>query len=78
MNNFIYKKATITDLPSLVKLFLMNEYSNIRESKFFKINIDYIKVFHKIDNDSNQYLMIIKNIKDIVGTTLQVCHHSLL
>ncbi len=74
MNNLTHRKARIADLPRLVELLLEDELGSTRESKSSELDKNYIKAFHKIDSDPNQYLMVIENGDEIIGT----CHLTLM
>lgn len=74
MNNLTHRKARIADLPRLVELLLEDELGSTRESKSPAVHENYIKAFHKIDSDPNQYLMVVENGDEIIGT----CHLSIM
>lgn len=74
MNNLIYRKAKILDLPYLIGLLLEDELGQIRESKDTSLDENYVKAFQKIDSDQNQYLMVVENRGEIVGT----CHLTIM
>ena len=74
MNNLTHRKAIITDLPRLIELLLEDELGAIRESKSSVVHENYIKAFHKIDSDPNQYLMVVENDDEIIGT----CHLTIM
>lgn len=74
MNNLTHRKARIADLPRLVELLLEDELGSTRESKSSAVHENYIKAFHKIDSDPNQYLMVVENGDEIIGT----CHLSII
>jgi N-acetylglutamate synthase-like GNAT family acetyltransferase len=74
MNNLIHRKARIADLPHIIELLLEDELGSTRESKSSAVHENYIKAFHKIDSDPNQYLMVVENGDEIIGT----CHLSLM
>lgn len=74
MNNLTHRKATLNDLPALIELFLEDELGQMRESKSTSLDESYIKAFHKIDSDPNQYLMVIENGDEIIGT----CHLTIM
>ena len=74
MNNLTHRKARIADLPHLVELLLEDELGASRESKSSVVHENYIKAFHKIDSDQNQYLMIVENGDEIIGT----CHLTIM
>ncbi len=63
-----HRKARIADLPRLVELLLEDELSQTRESKLTPLDENYVKAFHKINSDSNQYLMVVESKGEIVGT----------
>lgn len=74
MNTLTHRKATLDDLPRIIELLLEDELGQSRESKSIHLNENYIKAFHKIDSDSNQYLMVVSNDDKIVGT----CHLTIM
>ena len=57
MTNLTHRKAKIIDLPYIIELLLEDELGASRESKSAAVHENYIKAFHKIDSDPNQYLM---------------------
>ncbi|MBM4222519.1 MAG: GNAT family N-acetyltransferase [Gammaproteobacteria bacterium] len=69
-----HRKATLHDLPRLIELLLEDELGQMRESSSNVLDEKYIKAFHKIDADLNQYLMVIENQVEIVGT----CHLTIM
>jgi ribosomal protein S18 acetylase RimI-like enzyme len=74
MNNLTHRKATITHLPRLIELMLEDELGASRESKSSGVHENYTKAFHKIDSDPNQYLMVVENSDEIIGT----CHLTIM
>lgn len=74
MNNLTHRKAIIADLPRILELLLEDELGASRESKSAVVHENYIKAFHKIDSDPNQYLMVIENEDEIIGT----CHLTIM
>jgi N-acetylglutamate synthase-like GNAT family acetyltransferase len=74
MNNLTHRKATLADLPRLIELLLEDELGQMRESKSTTLDEKYIKAFHKIDSDPNQYLMVACNGNEIIGT----CHLTIM
>jgi N-acetylglutamate synthase-like GNAT family acetyltransferase len=74
MNNLTHRKARIADLPRLIELLLEDELGQTRESKSVELDENYIKAFHKIDSDPNQYLMAVENGDEIIGT----CHLTIM
>lgn len=69
-----YRKATINDLPKIVKLLLNDELGQIRENNQSELDQRYIDAFHRIDADSNQYLMVVEDNNEIIGT----CHLTII
>lgn len=69
-----HRKAKLSDLPRLVELLSEDELGQIRESKDPSLDKNYVKAFHKIDSDPNQYLMVVENEGEIVGT----CHLTIM
>lgn len=74
MKNLTHRKAKFTDLPYIVELLLEDELGATRESNSSKFDQNYTKAFHKIDSDPNQYLMVVENDDQIIGT----CHLTIL
>ena len=74
MNNLSHRKAILNDLPRLIELLLEDELGSTRESKSSAVHENYIKAFHKIDSDPNQYLMVVENDDEIIGT----CHLTIM
>lgn len=74
MNNITHRKAKLDDLPRLIELLLEDEFGQTRESRSSELDENYIKAFHRIDSDPNQYLMIVENGDEIIGT----CHLTLM
>jgi len=74
MNNLTHRKVTLNDLPRLIELLLEDELGQARESKSAAVHENYIKAFHKIDIDPNQYLMVVENGDEIIGT----CHLTIM
>ncbi|MEY3197402.1 MAG: hypothetical protein RLZZ59_773 [Pseudomonadota bacterium] len=74
MNNLTHRKAKIADLPHIIALLLEDELGSTRESKSAELDESYIKAFHKIDSDPNQYLMVVENDDEIIAT----CHLTIM
>ncbi|MDF3047206.1 MAG: Acyl-CoA N-acyltransferase [Candidatus Midichloriaceae bacterium] len=72
--NLKHRKARITDLPHLIELLLEDELGQTRESRSSELDENYIKAFHKIDSDPNQYLMVVERGSEIIGT----CHLTIM
>lgn len=74
LEKLTHRKATINDLRAIVGLLLEDELGQTRESKGPELDQRYIDAFHKIDIDSNQYLLIVENAGEIVAT----CHLTIM
>ncbi len=75
MNNLTHRKARIADLPHLIELLLEDELGQTRESRSaVVVHENYIKAFHKIDSDPNQYLMVVERGNQIIAT----CHLTIM
>ena len=72
--NLTHRKATLNDLPHIIELLLEDELGQTRESKSAELDENYIKAFHKIDSYPNQYLMVVENGDEIIGT----CHLTII
>ena len=64
------RKATIEYLRTIVNLLLEDDFGKTREQLSDETDQCYIDAFHRIDIDSNQYLMVVMLGDEIVGT----CH----
>jgi len=69
-----HRKATINDLRAIINLLLEDELGQARESKKPELDQRYIDAFHRIDIDFNQYLMVVENKGEIMGT----CHLTIM
>lgn len=69
-----HRRATPKDLPRIIALLLEDELGQTRESKSLMLDDRYNKAFQKIDQDPNQYLMVVENGNHIIGT----CHLTLM
>lgn len=74
INNLLHRKANIDDLRAIITLLLEDELGQTREQLNATIEQSYIDAFHRIDNDPNQYLMIVCSENVIVGT----CHLTIM
>ena len=72
--NLTYKKAKIEDLGDIVFLLRQDSLGKNRESLSENLDERYIKAFHEINQDPNQYLMVAEINKAIIGT----CHLTLM
>lgn len=69
-----HRKATINDLRIIVNLLLEDDLSQTRESTKPELDQRYIDAFHRIDTNFNQYLMVVENGSEILGT----CHLTIM
>ena len=75
IQNLTHRKAIINDLEMIIKLLLEeDELNKQQKQKLAKLSQTHIDAFYKIDSDPNQYLMIIENGNEIVGT----CHLTIM
>lgn len=74
MNQLLQRKAKLGDLPTIVDLLSEDDLGQHREVKREILDQRYIDAFHRIDIDPNQYLMVVTNPIDIIGT----CHLTLM
>lgn len=65
ISTLIHRKARIADLHQIIKLLV---WRGTRELKSAELDENYIKAFQKIDSDLNQYLMVVENGDEIIGT----------
>jgi len=72
--NLSHRKARIGDLNSIIELLLEDELGAKREVQSEELDKRYIEAFHKINNDSNQYLMLVENEEEIVA----MCHLTIM
>lgn len=64
-----FRKATKSDVPSIVELLANDELGKIRENYKDPLPQKYLRAFNAIDSDPNQELMVIENKhRNIVGT----------
>lgn len=71
--NLTHRKARLQDLSRIIELLLEDDLGKDRESKNLEAK-SYIDAFNKINNDSNQYLMVVENDHEIVAT----CHLTIM
>ncbi|MCX7091561.1 MAG: GNAT family N-acetyltransferase [Legionellales bacterium] len=69
-----HRKATIHDLQALVHLLIEDELGKTREQINESLDQRYFDAFHRIDADPNQYLMVVCQVDDIIGT----CHLTIM
>ena len=72
--NLSHRKANINDVKAIVALLIEDELGSSRDHLEDEIDPKYLNAFKLIDQDPNQYLMIVENQSVIVGT----CHLTLM
>ena len=74
MNNITHRKARIGDLTQIIKLLADDKLGRTREQADDEVAQNYLDAFAKIDSDPNQYLMVLENDGEVIGT----CHLTLM
>lgn len=69
-----YRKAKISDLAQITSLLLEDELGKSRETQSTILDQRYIDAFALIDQDPNQYLMVVEKDNQIIAT----CHLTLM
>jgi N-acetylglutamate synthase-like GNAT family acetyltransferase len=72
--NLTHRKAEIDDLKAIVALLANDKLGQSREKSNNDLDKAYVDAFHKINNDPNQYLMVLYENEKLIGT----CHLTLL
>ena len=72
--NLIFRKADLADLRAIVNLLTDDDLGVTRESSNTQLDDCYIEAFKQISRDSNQYLMVVLNDTEIIGT----CHLTIM
>ncbi len=69
------RKATLNELPEIIALLVDDELGSTREQLDTIINPRYVTAFELINQDPNQFLMVVTNeSKVVIGT----CHLTLM
>jgi ribosomal protein S18 acetylase RimI-like enzyme len=74
MHKLKYRKANIKDLKVIVSLLVEDELGKTREHLAPDLDRSYVDAFWLIDNDPNQYLMVVIEGEEIVAT----CHLTIM
>jgi N-acetylglutamate synthase-like GNAT family acetyltransferase len=76
MNHLTQRKAKLSDLPWLIALLHDDDLAreNFSQSQSGLIDDKYRHAFLRIDQDPNQYLMVVEHGDEIVGT----CHLTIM
>ena len=72
--NIIHRRAKLDDLKEIVSLLADDKLGRTREQAGDEIAQEYLDAFAKIDSDPNQYLMVLENDGEVIGT----CHLTLM
>lgn len=72
--NIINRRANLDDLKAIVFLLADDKLGRAREQAGDEVAQEYIDAFAKIDSDPNQYLMVLENDFEVIGT----CHLTLM
>ena len=74
IESLTHRKATIEDLRPIIDLLQEDDLGRARESNQPAFDQRYKDAFYKITSDLNQYLMVVENLEEIVGT----CHLTIM
>lgn len=69
-----YRKAKILDLAQIINLLLEDELGKSREVQPTALDARYVDAFALIDQDPNQYIMVVEKDNQIIAT----CHLTLM
>lgn len=72
--NIIHRRAKLDDLKEIVSLLADDKLGRTREQASSEVAQEYLDAFAKIDSDPNQYLMVLENDFEVIGT----CHLTLM
>ena len=72
--NIIHRRAKLDDLKAIVSLIADDKLGQTREQAGDEVVQSYLDAFAKIDSDPNQYLMVLENDFEVIGT----CHLTLM
>jgi len=72
--NLQHRRANLDDLKAIVSLLSDDKLGRTREQASDKVAQEYLDAFVKIDSDTNQYLMVLENDFEVIGT----CHLTLM
>lgn len=68
MNTYDIRKACYEDVLPIIKLLANDPLGKQRESYQEPLLVNYYTAFAEIDNDKNNYLMVVENHNKIIGT----------
>ena len=69
-----HRRAKLDDLKAIVSLLADDKLGCTREQAGDEMAQEYLDAFAKIDSDPNQYLMVLENDGEVIGT----CHLTLM
>jgi ribosomal protein S18 acetylase RimI-like enzyme len=72
--NLQHRRAKQDDLKAIVSLLADDKLGRSREQASDEVAQNYLDAFVKIDSDPNQYLMVLENDFEVIGT----CHLTLM
>ena len=72
--NIIHRRAKLDDLKEIVSLLADDKLGRTREQAGDEVAQEYLDAFAKINSDPNQYLMVLDNDGEVIGT----CHLTLM
>ena len=75
--NLIHRRAKLDDLKEIVSLLADDKLGRTREQASDEVAQSYLDAFAKIDSDPNQYLMVLENNAEVIGTCHLTLMHSL-
>ncbi len=68
MPDLIFRRATETDVPDIIKMLADDRLGASRETLGAESLPRYLNAFRVIDADANQFLLVVVDGKEIVGT----------
>ena len=68
MPNLTFRRATETDVPAIIKMLADDRLGASREALGAESLPRYLDAFRVIDADANQFLLVVDDGKEIVGT----------
>jgi GNAT superfamily N-acetyltransferase len=68
MPNLTFRRATETDVPAIVRMLADDRLGASREALGAESLPRYLNAFRVIDADANQFLLVVDDGKEIVGT----------
>lgn len=62
------RKAVIHDVPAIIEMWASDEFGSINEVISSTISPNYLEAFQKINSDENQFLVVMEDDYQIVGS----------